>query len=40
MSRAREVWEGGFEFERVWGLHEHECHGGAKEDDVRGRVFL
>lgn len=31
---AREVWECGFERERVGGLEEHEGHGGAEEDDV------
>jgi hypothetical protein len=36
---AGEVWEGVFQGQRVVGSHQHECHGGAEEDDVRGGVF-
>jgi hypothetical protein len=34
-----EVGEGVFEGEWVFGVHEHEGHGRAKEDDVGGGVF-
>ena len=37
---ASEIGESGFELEGIGGLHEHEGHGGAEEDDLRFRVVF
>ena len=40
MSCVCEIWEGLAEFEGVGCLHQHEGHGGAKENNVGGGVFF